>query len=142
MNTKEAMDWLFSEEGQREYPDYPERWNAAVRKTLQPLHERAEREGLWFYLYQDDSDDHLIEGEHWWPPSELRAMQDNDELLFWGYAFELRHPNERIEQMQAEINRLQAAIDEWKTEVATRQGRQAPSENPDHRDQRTMSLRD
>lgn len=131
MTTKEATDWLFSNEAVREYPDYHERWKTAAGKSLQPLYDRAESEGLWFYRYQDEPDDHLTEGEHWWPPSELRAMQENDELLCWGHAFELRHPNERIERLQAEI-------DAWKEEVAARQGRQAPPENPDHRCQRTL----
>lgn len=136
------MDWLFSKEAEQEYSDYAERWKAAAWKSLQPLYDRAEKEGLWFYMnvgFGDGLDDHLTYGDHWWPPGELRAMQENGELLFWSSAFEVGHPDERTKELLAEIQRLQDELQAWKEEVETRQRRQAPPENNEHRCQRTLA---
>lgn len=79
----------------------------AILKTLEPLFERAEKEGLWFHCgYQD----------LWFSPKELRENQANGRFV-WGLPnWELRNPLEKIESLE----RLKSNIDGQIREIQKR----------------------
>jgi len=64
-----------------------------ILKSLEPMFEKAEKEGLWFYCsYQD----------LWFKPQELKEKQSNGRFIWGSDNWELRHPFEKI----IEINKL------------------------------------
>lgn len=73
----------------------------AVIESMRPLFERADREGLWFYMnYQGI----------WISPDELRAAHAGDRFLWGAVNWELRDPEELIKDLRAGLNSSQQAL--------------------------------
>lgn len=75
---------------------------------MQPLYEKAEKEGLWFWSrYQD----------LWFSPSELKEAQGQGRFL-WGYVnWELRDPKEKIAQLQRTKSTIDEEIERFKSRI-------------------------
>ena len=72
--------------------------------SLQPLFERAEREGLWFNCsYQD----------LWFSPNELRELHKKSRFVWGAKNWSLRDPSERLNQLKNKERRLQHEKDEF-----------------------------
>jgi hypothetical protein len=122
MDFREAFDWMLSEEAKLAIPDYGERWKAAARKTIEPLYERAHAEGLWFYHYEEEGDMDCEPGEHWWSPAELRSLQENEgKMVWWAHRFELRHPDEKIAELNSKLGEIAKERDEFGQRMADEQ---------------------
>ena len=75
---------------------------AAITESLQPLFERAEKEGLWF------SNSHY---GVWFSPKELKAEQDGGKFLWGAPNWELRDPAEKLMLLKrAALDAEQAVI--------------------------------
>ena len=82
-----------------------------ILDSLEPLFERAEKEGLWFRSGY---------GGGWFSPDELRKEHENNKFL-WGFkSWELRNPEEELGRLKEGITR---AKDHW-TDFAKRMKRQ------------------
>ncbi len=67
---------------------------ADIVRTLEPLFQQALENGLWFYNAH-----HSI----WFSPGELIAEIENDKFVWGAVNWELRNPEERIEEIHQEI---------------------------------------
>lgn len=68
---------------------------------LQPLFEEAEEKGLWFFTpYQ----------KKWFSPQELRHEHENNRFLLCAINWELRYPNERLEELKQQKNSIENEI--------------------------------
>lgn len=69
----------------------------AVLAGLDPLFERAAREGLWFWCnYQDI----------WFSPDELRQEHREGHYIWGAINWRLRDPREHLAEIEQEITRL------------------------------------
>lgn len=77
-----------------------------ILKDLEPLYEKAEQEGLWFYCsYQ----------QLWFSPKELRDEQKNGKFV-WGVPnWQLRNPNERLTELERLRNNIDNQIYDFKS---------------------------
>lgn len=75
-----------------------------IHKTntaLTPLFERAYREKLWFYTdYQN----------LWFSPKELKAENERGSFNWGPGNWELRDPQERLEELAKELEKIQAEM--------------------------------
>lgn len=72
----------------------------SILTLLEPLFERAEREGLWFYCsYQS----------LWFSPAQLRAAHKDGRFIWGPMNWQLRVPRERVEEAE---RRAEAAMRE------------------------------
>ena len=72
-----------------------------VLKTLEPLFEKAQKEGLWFFgNYQS----------LWFSPAELRTKHQEGKFIWGAVNWILRNPNEYIEELEDELERREKNI--------------------------------
>lgn len=63
-----------------------------ILKDLQPMFAEAYEKGLWFYsTYQD----------MWFSPDELDEAQAEGRFIWGPSNWQLRHPNEKIQELEA-----------------------------------------
>jgi hypothetical protein len=68
---------------------------------LQPLFDKAEKEGLWFYCsYQ----------QLWFSPNELKNEQSNGRFLWGAVNWQLRDPHEKLKLLQHQRNDIDEQI--------------------------------
>ena len=65
--------------------------------TLQPLFEKAKREGLWFYSPSQDL---------WIAPEELEIEQKRGRLVWGAINWILKNPQERLNDFDYELSQL------------------------------------
>ena len=79
-----------------------------ILKTLEPLFEQAEKEGLWFYsTYQD----------LWFTPKELRSNQANGTFVWGVVNWKLRKPQEKIDSLESLKLNIENQIREFKEKI-------------------------
>jgi len=72
-----------------------------ILKTLEPLFEKAQKEGLWFFCnYQS----------LWFSPAELRIKHQEGKLVWGVVNWTLRNPNEHIKELEDELERQEKNI--------------------------------
>lgn len=78
-------------------------------KSLEPLFERAKREGLWFFCsYQ----------AMWFSPKELRQAHSEGRFI-WGAAnWELRNPNDLVKEAEVEARSAESRLKSIKEKVS------------------------
>lgn len=88
-----------------------------IVKGLEPLFERADKEGLWFYCsYQN----------LWFSPEELRKEQANGRFR-WGYPnWDLRDPADEVAYLERTIERYQEDLASLKSRITAAQRRSLP----------------
>jgi hypothetical protein len=79
-----------------------------ILDALQPLFERAEREGLWFNCsYQD----------LWFSPNELRKLHKENRFVWGAQNWRLRNPQERLNQFENDERRLNHEKNEFLAKI-------------------------
>lgn len=79
-----------------------------IEAALEPLFERAEREGLWFYsLYQG----------LWFSPKELRAEQAKGRFWWGAVNWELRDPAEEVVRLKANRDKQWAELQKFEARI-------------------------
>lgn len=77
-------------------------------ESLQPLFERAKREGLWFYTsYQD----------LWFAPDELEKQQKAGRFCWGAVNWKLRNPQERLNEFKNTESRLNQERSEFLSKI-------------------------
>lgn len=76
----------------------------AIMMSLEPLYQKAEEEGLWFYHESKES------GEIWASPSYLRHMQGKGRMVWSPEHWELRNPMGYLRRIHRQASDL---IDEY-----------------------------
>lgn len=72
--------------------------------SLQPLFKRADRDGLWFYTdYQ----------QLWFSPNELRKCHKEGRFVWGAENWNLRNPQERLNQIENEQRTLNQEKNEF-----------------------------
>lgn len=76
---------------------------------LQPLFDKAVKEGLWFHcVYQD----------LWFSPSELHEQQQAGRFRWGAVNWKLRNPIERLDQLERKHRESQEEIDTFRRRIA------------------------
>ncbi len=79
-----------------------------ILNSLQPLFEKAEREGLWFNCsYQD----------LWFSPNELKKLHKENRFVWGAQNWSLRNPKERLNQLENQERRLQHEKNEFLAKI-------------------------
>lgn len=79
-----------------------------ILDSLQPLFERAEREGLWFNCsYQD----------LWFSPTELKKLHKDGRFIWGAQNWTLRNPQERLNEIENTERRIQQEKNEFLAKV-------------------------
>ena len=80
-----------------------------IAAGLKPMFARAEKDGLWFFSgYQ----------QLWFSPSELKAEQSQGNFMWGAVNWQLRNPQERLQQLEHEIKDKQNEIVQFKKRLA------------------------
>jgi len=75
-----------------------------ILKELEPLFEKAEKEGKWFYCkYQG----------LWFSPQKLREQQEQGRFIWGSCNWELRDPREKLVEMKRQRDSLNREIDQF-----------------------------
>lgn len=76
-----------------------------ILEGLQPLYEKADREGFWFYsVYQDI----------WFHPDELREKQSNGQFLWGAVNWQLRQPDDKLLELLQKKKGIEREIEQFK----------------------------
>jgi len=77
----------------------------AIINELQPLFEKAEAGGLWFFIpYQ----------QMWFSPRELQQAQANGRFLWGVVNWQLRNPKEREAELERDIEAANRALENFR----------------------------
>lgn len=79
-----------------------------VLKSLEPLFEKAEKEGLYFVSnYQ----------QIWFSPKELKEKHDNNSFLWGAVNWQLRDPSEETERLKEAVEYAKEQLINWETRL-------------------------
>lgn len=79
-----------------------------ILRDLEPLFERAEKEGLWFYSnYQD----------FWLSPQELKEYQSEGRFVWGAVNWQLRNPYERLNELVGKRHGVENEIEQFKNRI-------------------------
>ena len=79
-----------------------------ILKELEPLFEKAEKEGLWFYYNNYDL---------WFTPEKLKENHKNDKFVWGTNNWELKNPTEKIKDLMNKKNNYKNLIFEIEKEI-------------------------
>ncbi len=82
---------------------------------LEPLFERAKREGLWFYHCG-------LAGTFWFSPEELRTEHRRGKFIWGPVNWTLARPSERLTQLRQELVNKVAEVDTFVARVEKAKG--------------------
>ncbi|TYP92070.1 hypothetical protein LX73_2316 [Fodinibius salinus] len=79
-----------------------------ILDELEPLFEKAEKQGLWFYTKH---------GNSWFSPEKLRLMHENGCHIWGKENWQLKDPEERLAQLRSEKRAIEEKIKRFEIQL-------------------------